>query len=467
MKTFKLFFNSNQNSKSIDFMETAGVSSSYAPRWVEYVDEIGINDLNLEQIQFKAKDGTLYTISDFQKIIKNNTSESRSFTITQSPGGICKLRTPFNIRLAQWEMSWSEEPEINQRTNVFKANTGKILAIYKLLIDTNGQVKFKDVSAAGIEYEEGQVLALNDAIKQLKPEVGYLNLINTDNTPTGVYFDEAVMISGVPKADFALSYKGQEVYWISYKEGDYFKRDDTTGELVVSQKVPFQQYGEFKRLYKGEQEKDPKNIIPIAINTFCTNIVNQKTGPTFNVSGDKLKEFIDANEEKLSKINGITSIINHWRNRKVRESNVTKFHLIPSATYIVHNFYESNPEGPLSVFALKGIYGNDYEPGQEFGINNVNILLQTTVDQITLQEVLQHDEHLGYKINPGERGHILKNPSLPDASEYIPVLFMRHSSEDYFAFINTDTGKKEVLLGGRSFIYPKGKVPGNAININI
>ena len=65
MKTFKLFFNSNQNSKSIDFMETAGVSSSYAPRWVEYVDEIGINDLNLEQIQFKAKDGTLYTISDF------------------------------------------------------------------------------------------------------------------------------------------------------------------------------------------------------------------------------------------------------------------------------------------------------------------------------------------------------------------------------------------------------------------
>ena len=334
-------------------------------------------------------------------------------------------------------------------------------------METNGKIEYKDVAPAGIEYEEGQVLALNDAIKQLKPDIGYLNLINSDNTPTGVSFDEAVMVSGTPKADFALSLKGEPVYWISYKEGDYFKRDESTGEMVVSQKVPFQQYGEFKRLYKGEQLKDPKNIIPVAINTFCTNIVKQKVGPTFNTSGEKLKEFIEANEEKLSKIDGISSIISYWKNRKVRESNVTKFHVIPSATYIVHNFYESNPSGPLSIFALKGIYGNDYQPDQEFGINNVNILLQTTVDQISLQEVLQHNEHLGYKINPGERGHILKNPSLPDANEYIPVLFMRHSSEDYFAFVNTDTGKKEVLLGGRSFIYPKGKVPGNAININI
>ncbi len=85
----------------------------------------------------------------------------------------------------------------------------------------------------------------------------------------------------------------------------------------------------------------------------------------------------------------------------------------------------------------------------------------------SIKEVLQYDEHLGYKIDPGPRGHILKNPNLPDADEYIPVLFMRHSSEDYFAFLNVETGKKEVLLGGRSFIYPKGKVPRNAININI
>ena len=466
MKTFKQFFEVAANNKQVEFMEIAGVHLKYAPMWVNYINEIGIDNLNLDQVVFKAKDGAVYTITDFKNIvIKNKTN--RPFTITQSPGGICKLRTPFNIRLAQWQMSFEEEPEINQRNNVLKTNSSKILAIYKLLVETNGKIEYRDVAPAGIEYEEGQVLALNDAIKQLKPDIGYLNLINSDNTRTGVSFDEAVMVSGTPKADFALSLKGEPVYWISYKEGDYFKKDESTGEMVVSQKVPFQQYGEFKRLYKGEQLKDPKNIIPVAINTFCTNIVKQKVGPTFNTSGEKLKEFIEANEEKLSKIDGISSIISYWKNRKVRESNVTKFHVIPSATYIVHNFYESNPSGPLSIFALKGIYGNDYEPGQEFGINNVNILLQTTVDQISLQEVLQHNEHLGYKINPGERGHILKNPSLPDATEYIPVLFMRHSSEDYFAFVNTDTGKKEVLLGGRSFIYPKGKVPRNAININI
>jgi|18_taG_2_1085343.scaffolds.fasta_scaffold05691_2 hypothetical protein len=466
--SFKTYFLTLLKENDANLMQMAGVHGpdAWPKQWLAFVNDVGLDDLGLDQVQFKSKDSTIYTIADFEKIINNNTS-SRPFSITISPGGVCKLRSPFNIRLATWSSSYTESPGINSKTNQLDANTMRILAIYKLLLNTKGKIEQKERAAAGIEYEEGQVLAINDAIKQLNPEIGYLNLINSDNTQTGIRFDEAVMIAGNPKADFALSYKGQEVYWISYKEGDYFKHDETTGEMVVSQKVPFQQYGEFKRLYKGEQKKDPKNIIPESINRFCTNIVKENVGPTLNVSGDKLREFLKANDDKLWEFTGIRSIVGHWKSRKVQESNVTKFHLIPSSTYVVHNFYDSNPAGPLSIFALKGIYGNDYEPGSDFGINNVNILLQSTVDQITLKEVLQYDEHLGYKIDPGPRGHILKNPNLPDADEYIPVLFMRHSSEDYFAFLNVETGKKEVLLGGRSFIYPKGKVPRNAININI
>ena len=464
MKTFRRFFYNCLLESSLDNMATAGaIDSQFSDSLLKYYTD---NKPNISNVVFSAKDGSKYTIKDFVQMVNSNSSD-RPYTITISPTGICKLRTPYNLRIAEWKA----ESQFNMgRGNKLPVNTMKILAIYELLEKTNGKIIKKDTTAAGIEYEESQVLALNDAIKSLNPQIGFLNLIDQNGKQTGIKFDKAVMIDGNPKADFALSKDGKEVYWISYKEGDYFKQDKETGEMVISQKVPFQQYGEFKKLYKKETKIDDNSIIPLAVNKFCSGIANILANnyniPSFEGSTKELIQFLGVKENgnKLEKL-GVN--IDKWKRGSIRESNITKFHFVPSAFYCFHDFYEANPSSPLSLFALKGIYGNDYEPGAEFGINNVNILLQTTVDQISLKEILNYGDHLGYMIDPGQRGHILKNPDLPQSSLYVPVLFGRYTADQYFAFINTETGKKEAILNTRLFVFPKGRVPKNSVSIDI
>lgn len=464
MKTFKTFFHNCLLESSLENMSTAGaVDPEFSNQLLNYYTD---NKPNVSNVIFSAKDGTKYTIKDFEQMVNSNES-NRPFTITTSPGGVCKFRSPYNIRLAEWK---AENQFVVGRGNKLSINTMKILAMYELLERTSGKIVQKEAGARGIEYEESQVLALNDAIKNLKPQVGYLNLIDQNGKQTGIKFDKAVMIDGTPKADFALAKDGKEVYWISYKEGDYFKQDKETGEMVISQNVPFQQYGEFKKLYKKEAEVDAKSIIPLAVNKFCSSIANylvkDSNIPSFEGDTKDLVQFL-SKKENSDKLESLGVSINKWKRGSIRESNITKFYFVPSAFYAFHDFYSTNPESPLSIFALKGIYGNDYEPGEKFGVNNVNILLQSTVDQISLKEILSYGDHLGYMIDPGPTGHILKNPDLPQASLYVPVLFGRYTADQYFAFINPETGKKEVILNTRLFVYPKGKVPRNSVSVDI
>ena len=63
--------------------------------------------------------------------------------------------------------------------------------------------------------------------------------------------------------------------------------------------------------------------------------------------------------------------------------------------------------------------------------------------------------------------HIIKNPQLPEHSQYLPCLSLRYTHIERFRFINQQTKQPELILGGRLLIYPIGKTSRNSKEVTI
>ena len=62
-----------------------------------------------------------------------------------------------------------------------------------------------------------------------------------------VLINGAANVKGTPKADLSLTHNGDDVFWISFKHGEYV--DDVT----KPGQIPFQQWGSHMGIYKQDE----------------------------------------------------------------------------------------------------------------------------------------------------------------------------------------------------------------------
>jgi hypothetical protein len=399
--------------------------------------------------------GPTRTYSDIQQIILNPDFKDKKLIITYA-GQVRKLRTPLPVdrRVVEWgflEASQQIEQQYNLILQTNKANPStplkRILAIFDLYIQNSNKIELRTKMPPGINAELVQVETFNNVLKDTDP-LPLLLPGDTEKIPD-VEFNGAAKVKGTPKADIALTNKGVEVFWISFKEDSY--------SLDPSVEPGFQQWGSLKKSYdtdKGIQE---------IVNLFLTTAVTQQTEnfTEYNVDEQPL-ELEQALKDRQYDLNLL-------QDKELK--TVKRVYLVQERTSLYLDLFTPNAEQntDFKELALKGIYGTDFELGKNvpFGKDNVNLILQTP-EPIKFEKLVNmHDDPVAWKMMLKPGSHIIKNPQLPEHGQYLPCLSLRYTHAERFRFINQQTKQPELILGGRLLIYPIGKVGKNSKQITI
>lgn len=385
-------------------------------------------------------------------LISGQTFGEKPFIITYA-SGTRKLRTPSPLatRICEWgAITDAHVQQLSKDTETNKINPRQLgwrpLVIFALYDNFKNKITLKGKLPPGIGAELNQVETFNDSLKGLPPTP--LLLPGDTNQVPGVLFNKARKVEGVGKADIALldSNTGKEVFWISFKEDTYQEDPET---------VPhFQQWGSLKGLYFKSEN------IRKTIDKFLSNAANSSSFRTINIEGvpfnSELEQYISSSR--------LLKTLKNLHSKGI----LKRFHIMPEKSRAIYldllkkSNIKKNPE--LTSIALKGIYGSEFEVNKKipFGSENVNLILQTPdpIKFVPKWDAEQNDiQCLEMILQPGS--HIIKNPNLPEHAQYLPCLVVRYTKEEYFLY-NNDT---EVVLGGRTLIYPIGKVRGSGIEI--
>lgn len=400
--------------------------------------------------------GPSRSYSDIQQIILNPDFKDRKFIITYA-GQVRKLRTPSPVDRRVIEWSFLENPQqiqqqynLIQQSNKVNLSTSlkRILAIFDLYIQNSNKIELITKMPPGINAELTQVEEFNKILKGAEP----LPLLLPGDTQIvpNVEFNGATKVKGTPKADIALTNNNKETFWISFKEDSY--------SLDPNVEPGFQQWGSLKKSYdsnKGIQE---------IVDLFLTNSVTQQTS---NFISYNVLEQLPALEQALKDKQYDLNLL-----REKEFKYIKNIHLVQETTSLYLNLFSQQNTEQKTKFkelALKGIYGSDFELGKEkpFGRNNVNLILQTPEPIIFKKIVnIRHDQ-VAWKMILESGSHIIKNPQLPEHSQYLPCLSLRYTHIERFRFINQQTKQPELILGGRLLIYPIGKTSRNSKEVTI
>lgn len=385
-------------------------------------------------------------------LISGQKFAEKPFIVTYA-SGTRKLRTPSPLatRICEWgAITDAHVQQLSKDMETNKINPSRIgwrpLVIFALYDNFKHRISLKGKLPPGIGAELNQVETFNESLKELPPTP--LLLPGDTNQVPGVLFNKARKVEGVGKADIALldSTTGKDVFWISFKEDTYHEDPEA---------VPhFQQWGSLKGLYFKSEG------IRKTIDQFLSNAANSSSFRTINVEG------IPFNSE-LEQYVSSSRLLKTLKNLHAK-GILKQIHIMPEKSRAVYldllkkSNIKKNPE--LTSIALKGIYGSEFEVDKKipFSSENVNLILQTP-DPIKFVPQWDADQNniqcLEMVLHSGS--HIIKNPNLPDHAQYLPCLVIRYTKEEYFLY-NNDT---EVVLGGRTLIYPIGKVRGSGIEI--
>ena len=328
---------------------------------------------------------------------------------------------------------------------------------------------------AGISYEIDQIDTFNDNLSDL-PNLGFIlpdsNDIYRDQSGDVVLVNGAANVDGTPKADMSLNLDNEDVFWISYKHGEYIENVTKPGD------IPFQQYGSPGGIY-GDKDLKP------LVDKFLTQISNQ-IGNYYT-----REQVISIGEKNPDAENGsLELIMNHYSKHLAKtkkdgtpanniwnKNSVQDLYIYPSGTaeHAARLFdADRKPLGSdLELIALKSIYGDNYtgKSSDTFGINNVNILLQTP--ESAKFEILKDergddpDEAVAVRMSLVDKSHVILNPNLPDSLPYLPCMYIRHTVSNFFIFDNLRTGKTSAILGGRLLVYPQGSASSSATFVDI
>jgi len=404
-----------------------------------------------------------------------------------------KLRSQDNIRVVQWGRSKGPG----------QGFFDQIISIYKLIKSFQDKIVVSVKAPIGQNYELSRVEEIN---KVLEASVSPFRLfIEKDGVikDMGVFIKKSHKVLGVGKADIALlDDHNQEVFWVSYKHGDFFGKEGRIAQYGPAE-FPFQQYGSLQNLYDrslgseediAEIEDVPGEDIKKIINHFIHSILKK--------SGVEKYSMYDV-EEVTGTPDGSYEV--HFKNNKkvpIAETHplfpvfddlevyrkLVKFldkgpgniHFYLQGTKEYYfNFLKSKLLDPksLKTIAGKSIYGVDFYIGNsDFGRENVNMLLQTSktlmVSQHKQAKNTDFEDVDGIIIKTDEMGHILFNPNLPDEDvkqafdvidQYTPILYIRFTKKEVFRW-NNENGRN-IILGGRCMILPKGKKANRAEEI--
>lgn len=446
-----------------------------------------INDVDIESVTFNTGGGSRVFQEEFIPYNKlYSYIKNQALIYITVAGTRNKMRSADNIKICAWGPS--RGPEM--------ANYEQIIAIFKLTKQFPKIIKILNREPTGINYEMQKVEELNGILS--KSATPYFLYIYKDKkvVPMHVSVKTASKIIGVGKADIALENElKKEVFWISYKYGDYFGKQ---GQILLS--VPFQQYGSLQGLYdEGFSNKpltDSRDVSGKDIQKFINEFIKRvliKSG--LNKYGIKNVIKVDVKGKNILFYTQPNNVITIGPNHPIYDlvsdpvvlkktaKNVKKeqklnlyFFIQGTSEYYFDMMAETEllDRETLDTIAGKSIYGSDFYVGNnKFGRENINILLQTS-HKLVVQQHKTGDDVDGLILKTDEQGHILINPNLPSIvteelgrviDVYLPVLFARFTRNESFKWEDETGGN--MILGGRFLILPKGKMPSKAIEIKM
>lgn len=401
------------------------------------------------------------------------------FKITTA-GLIKKLRTPTGGRVCEWQGAESNidifRDPANFNVDKFKRNQNllRVICVVHMLHQHTNSLEQVSKLPPGISYEIDQIETFNKSLEGL-PSLALIlpgtNETYKDKNGEVLRIDGAEDVKGVPKADMSLSFKGTDVFWISYKHGEYTEDVQKPGD------IPFQQYGSPGGIYGDE---DLKPVVDKFLTGVATELGNYYSREDVIRIGEDNPDALKGSLENLMNVYGkqLSKLTKKGKpvGNVFNKHKVDHFHIFPTGTSeIAGKLFDQNKKplgSKLEMIGLKSIYGDDYDGDSStpFGIDNVNILLQTP--QSAKFEVMRGtpedpDEPYAIRMTMVQKSHIIKNPDLPDSVPYLPCMYIRHTVGNYFVFKNTTTNRMEAILGGRLLVYPQGNVSPKATYIDV
>ncbi len=337
--------------------------------------------------------------------------------------------------------------------------------------------------AAGLGPQNMQVEQLNTYFKQNNPTKVPFHLFIKDGPHTvdcGVSVDGASVISGSGKADFSMSNKSAEVFWVSFKSANYLDAKDKTKlappgfENYAGSSELRNRYsnnpvlkGIIKKLLAGMIAKAGTNVLDVSSSNITFKSIENVKNPILNtidkkpisklVSDDNIKQLIQraVAVEKL-----VNSDEYKGYQKKIYFVNNDQFS-------VAVDFLDGTRE--TRELAGKAIYGLDFEiddSGRQkvkFGRENVNILMKSRTP-ITVEPFVKGKE-AAILISTDARGHVLFNPNLPLPKDmddpilaYKPVLNAQHFPNEIETIVIGKT--VHLFLGTRIFVLPHARAKG-------
>ena len=404
-----------------------------------------------------------YKISDLDNILKD---EGELVITTAS--SVKKVRTKYSIRICQTgNITLDSDGNVKDNSD-FK----RLIALYAWYKSNENNITVLEKQAPGIGYEDMQIDAINAGIDEVNPNREPIQLYINGEENGGRKIMYCETLTGVPKADFVLKCEPED-YFISYKHGEYYIEDDAhdggasqlNQKKLVSNKVPFQQWGSMSSLVDKEYRPANKEIKATSdkfISDVLSNLSHTKHEKVTGIKkekklwyiqlGNKWQEVTDKQYLLILNERGPTATL--WKNT-LNSGEPWDIYFMTSAVSFSRQLGDAGKKG--QILAQKAIWGKDFEkPGGPYGENNVNALLQDSkkvkVGAI-MKDVGGETELVGIDISPTSAGHWVESPTLPDDANYNPTLCIRHTKGSDFGLTE---GSNSLILGGRYLIMPYG-----------
>jgi hypothetical protein len=364
-------------------------------------------------------------------------------------GSVKKIRSPYGIRIAQLNVSTSNNPT--------KAYFGKVYTLYNFVKFMGSKLEIRDKLAPGIGYEKMQVDNMVTKIKSIFPMSDSQPLqLHIDGKDMKVDINSSIKVPGSPKADMALGQGTKGNFWISYKHGDYI--DKSGKELPAS----FQQYGSLKTFFTKKFTNKAKDAgIEKLINDFLDKCISKATHTIKGVTGVKEENGKIYLEVKKKWIESPTQNPKIWGKNKtwlvnaLKKTKKTNLHIVDKSGFSYRRALLNQGTAGKKI-VMMSIFGEDYATGKS-SVNNVDCLLQDSA-AMDIEMMTNEDIAVGINITPGNTGHYMLNPKihgggdkLPNFTEqYEPYLVIRFTGE---MNIGWNDGK-DIFIGARFLINP-------------
>jgi hypothetical protein len=293
---------------------------------------------------------------------------------------------------------------------------------------------------------------------------------------SNVKVDSAEFITGTKKADIALSDKGKETFWISFKAADYYSAEGSS-ELA---KVGVRHYGLIATLSQ-QLAKDPtwrsmEDRLLAGLKKHMSGVLIDEKTTKFDEQGNLVvlnNQPINRlfNEGQLTIIKNSAAAIS-----KLFENKTSKKYLYvpdPSNPFFGYlQMLESTSSKQAKEIAGKSIYGLDFKiDGAPFGRENCSVVMFSKTPLLMDKHVTDTPEP-ALLIKTDALGNVYPNPFLPlPESEgdpifrYLPTFEVKTKSisdkHDFYV------GNEHYLfLTTRIAITPRSKIKDGSIDLS-